>query len=123
MVSRVIGMVLGVGAVGALVGALMFGLQPEAQEPVPAADDVSASELQMYIDVYAELQGDHAVTLDQALARRSMPLSEFRAIERRVQKQERLVRKVREALLAQAKARGEQLPAVAVKPVPAAPAR
>jgi hypothetical protein len=121
MVSRVIGFVLGVGAVGALVGALMFGLSPEAQEPVPAEDDVSASELQMYIDVYAEMQGDHAVTVDQALAQRSMALGEFRSLERRIQRQERLVRKVREALLAQAKARGEQLPAVAAKPVPPAP--
>jgi hypothetical protein len=120
MVSRVIGMVLSVGAVGALVGALLFGLRPEAQEAVTPDDDVSASELQLYIDVYEAMQADHAVTLDQVLAQKGVPLGELRNIERRIQREERLVRKVREALLAQAKARGEQLPAVAAKPAPPA---
>ena len=116
MASRVIGMVLSVGAVGALVGALIFGLRPEAQESMPPDEQVSAAELQAYIGVYEAMGADHGLTIDQVLAQKGMQLGELRNIERRVQSQERLVRKVREALLAQAKARGEQLPAMAAKP-------
>lgn len=122
MAFRITSVLLGVVAVGALVGALLFGLRPQAQEPAPAADEVSATELQLYIDVYAAMQADHGITLDQMLEQKQVTLQEFRNIERRVQRQDRLVRKVREALTAQAKARGDQFAPLAARPAPTAPA-
>jgi len=103
-------MVLGIGAVGILIGALVFGLRPQAQEAGEnEADQVSPSELATYIDVYTAMQADHDLTLDTVLAQKGVSLDQFRHIERRVQKQERLVRKVREALQAQAKARTDAI--------------
>ena len=110
MASRVYGLLLATGAVGVLVGALVFGLRPQAQEAGESeVDQVSPSELAIYIDVYTAMQADHDLTLESILAQKGVPLQQFRNIERRVQKQERLVRKVREALQAQAKARAESL--------------
>jgi hypothetical protein len=122
MASRVYGMVLGVGAVGVLVGALLFGLRPQAQEAHENdADEVTPTELALYIDVYTAMQADHDLTLDAVLTQKAVPLEQFRNIERRVQKQDRLVRKVREALQAQAKTRAEALAAPAARAeVPAA---
>jgi len=97
-------------AVGGLVGLLIFGLRPQAQEAGEnEADQVSPSELSTYIDVYTAMQADHDLTLDTILAQKNVSLADFRNIERRVQKQDRLVRKVREALQAQAKARAEAI--------------
>lgn len=121
MAFRITSMVLGMVAVGALIGALLFGLRPEAQEAVAqAADDVSPEELEVYIGVYTAMQADHDITLDQMLVQKNITLEQFRNIERRVQKQERLVRKVREALTAQAKARGDQFAPLAARPAPTA---
>jgi hypothetical protein len=134
MASRVYGMVLGVAAAGVLIGALLFGLHPQAQEAgEDTADQVTPSELQLYIDVYTAMQADHDLTLDSLLAEKGVPLAQFRNIERRVQKNDHLVHKVRDALQAQAKARAEALappsvrvdapaskpPAAKVKPTPA----
>lgn len=120
MGSRITGMVLGVGAVGVLLGALVFGLRPQAQEAdEPQSDDVSQSELEMYIGVYTAMQADHDLTLDVVLTQKGLDLAQFRNVERRVQKQERLVRKVRDALLAQAKARADTIaPSSAPAPNP-----
>lgn len=110
MASRVYGTVLGIAALGLLIGALVFGLRPQAQEDSGSeADQVTPTELALYIDVYTAMQANHDLTLDAILAQKGVPLEQFRNIERRVQKQDRLVRKVREALQAQAKARGETL--------------
>ncbi len=110
-------MVFGVCAVGALLGALACGLRPEAQEAaVTGPDEVSAEELQLYIDVYSAMQADHGLTLEQVLGQKQISLEDFRSVERRVQREDRLVRKVREALLAQAKARGDQIGAFAATP-------
>jgi len=129
MAFRVTSVVLGIAAVGALVGALLFGMRPEAQEPAPSpGDDVTPAELQLYIDVYTAMQADHDLTLDQVLATKNVTLEQFRSVERRVQQQDRLVHKVREALTAQAKARADQIvpmaaqtpgtPAATPKPTP-----
>lgn len=108
MASRVYGMMLGVAALGMLVGALLFGLRPQAQEAGESeVEQVTPSELDLYIDVYTAMQADHDLTIEAILAQRGVPLAQFRNIERRVQKQERLVRKVRDALQAQAKAHAE----------------
>jgi GTP cyclohydrolase I len=122
MTSRVYGMILGMGAVGVLVGALLFGLRPQAQEAEEnEVDHVSANELTLYIDVYTSMQADHDLTLDTVLAQKGTSLEQFRNIERRVQKQERLIRKVRDALQAQAKARTDAIaPPAARAEAPAA---
>ena len=121
MGSRVYGTVLGVAALGVLLAVVLFGLRPQAQEEGENdADQVSASELALYIDVYTAMQANHDLTLDAILAQKGVPLEQFRNIERRVQKQDRLVRKVREALQAQAKARAETLaPPGSSEPQPA----
>ncbi len=124
MVFRVTSVVLGIAAVGALIGALLFGMRPEAQEPAATPkDDVTPAELQLYIDVYTAMQADHDLTLDQVLATKNVTLADFRSVERRVQEQERLVQKVRAALTAQAKARADQIAPMAARPAgtPAAP--
>jgi hypothetical protein len=117
MAFRVTSVVLGIAAVGALIGALLFGMRPEAQEPAPSpSDEVTPAELQLYIDVYTAMQADHDLTLDQVLATKNVSLAEFRSVERRVQQQDRLVHKVREALTAQAKARADQIAPLAARP-------
>jgi hypothetical protein len=111
MQSRLFGMVLGFAAIGVLIGAMVFGLRPEAQEAsVQVDDEVSATELQLYIDTYTAMQANHDLTLETVLVEKNVSLDEFRNIERRVQRQDRLVRKVREALQATAKARTDALP-------------
>ena len=116
MAFRVTSVVLGIAAVGALIGALLFGMRPEAQEPVSQGDDVTPEELQLYIDVYSAMQADHDLTIDQVLAQKNVTLAQFRSVERRVQQQDRLVHKVREALTAQAKARADQIAPLAGRP-------
>ncbi len=76
----------------------------QAQE-TPEVDDtrVTEAELDLYIEVYRAMQVDRSLKIDQALADRDLTLAEFRSIERRVQEQARLIKRVREALLEQAK--------------------
>lgn len=124
MIFRLTSVVLGIAAIGALIGALLFGMRPEAQEPAPSpGEDVTPEELQLYIDVYTAMQANHDLTLDQELAAKHVPLAQFRNIERRVQQQDRLVHKVREALTAQAKARADQIAPFAAQGTPAPPPR
>ncbi len=121
--SRVYGRVFGFAALGLLVGVLLFALRSRAQdqgEGENEADRVTPAELQLYTDVYTAMQANHDLTLDSILAQKGVSLEQFRNIERRVQKQDRLVRKVREALQAQAKSRADALgaPAQAAAPPP-----
>jgi hypothetical protein len=122
MGARIVGMILGISAVGVLLGALVFGLRPEAQEPgAGEPDHVSQEEIDLYITVYTTMQADHDLTLETVLTQKSVTLAQFRSVERRVQKQDRLVRKVREALTTQAKARADALaPALAQQKAPPA---
>jgi len=64
---------------------------------------VTEEELEIYIDVYRAMQADRSLKIDDVLADRGVSLAEFRNIERRVQMQGRLIKRVREALLEQAK--------------------
>ncbi len=76
----------------------------QAQETVgPEEFRVSEEELEVYIEVYRSMQVDRSLKIDEALAERGVSLVEFRNIERRVQLQGRLIKRVREALLEQAK--------------------
>ncbi len=117
MTSRLTGMLLGLGAAVALLGAVVVGLRPEAQEPATIEfEDVSPTELELYIDVYAAMQANHDLMLETVVQQKGTSLEQFRAIERRVQRDDQLVRKVREALATDAKTRGEQLAPLAAKP-------
>ncbi|MGD9764064.1 MAG: hypothetical protein AB7V27_10150 [Candidatus Binatia bacterium] len=115
-------MLLGLGAAGLLIGPLVFRLAPQAQERALEEDEVTPGELQLYIDVYTAMQANHDLVLDDALAQKGVQVAQFRSIERRVQRDDRLVRKVREALIASAKTRNEQPPLVGGSPGTPGPA-
>jgi hypothetical protein len=66
---------------------------------------VSDHELQVFINVYSSMQLDHSLTVEEAVQKHDVTVEEFRDIERRVQDKPRLVAKVREALIEQAKQR------------------
>ena len=87
------------------LGAMAVVFRPAAQEVGDTdSDTVSDSELQMYIKVYEAMQDDHDLTVEQAITPHHLTLDEFRHIERRIQNQPRLVDRVREALLENARA-------------------
>ena len=99
-----LGFGVGVGAI--LMGAFIISLAPQAQEAdEPERPQVSEGEVQLYIDVYSAMQADHALTIDAALIPHNVPLERFRDIERRIQREQRLVDRVRQALLERAKNR------------------
>ena len=64
---------------------------------------IVSGELDLYVEVYRSMQADRGLKIDEALEDRGVTLAEFRNIERRVQMQTRLIKRVREALLEQAK--------------------
>jgi len=66
------------------------------------------------------MQGNHDLTIDGALAPYQMPLDDFRQLERRIQNQPRMVERVRQALLDQAKAHSVFAQALG-SPTPALP--
>lgn len=100
---------------GLLVCALAVGFalgsqvshRPVAQEfaAQPRDDKVSEADLEMYINVYSQMQADHSLTIDDVLVAQGVSIDEFRDLERRVQADQRMVDKVRLALLNQAKTR------------------
>jgi hypothetical protein len=87
-----------------LLGMLLVGVHPRAQEPeVSEPPPVSDDEIELYIKVYNSMQDDHDLNIENAIQPHKISLENFRAIERRIQSQPRLVEKVREALLEHAK--------------------
>jgi hypothetical protein len=99
---------LGVIALTAFGSAFVSVSHPEAQDfTEEEVSGVSETELNTYIDVYSAMQVDHDLTIDDALVLvgDGMSLSSFRDLERRVQKEERLVERVRQALADNAKSR------------------
>ena len=114
---RAVWIALGVTAAVVLVGTLLLESRPRAQEvEEPETSEVTERELDLFIDVYSSMQADHDLTIDEVLSQREVSLQEFRDIERRIQQQGRLVRRVREALIDHAKAHAES---VSVPTVPA----
>lgn len=100
----------GLFVVAGLALGVFAGLQllhwPAAQEVEETPETkVTEAEMETYIGIYTAMQADHDLTLDAALERRSLTLDRFRDIERRVQADQRLVDRVRLALLNQAKSR------------------
>jgi len=84
-----------------------------AEEPA-----ITEEELALYIDVYRSMQDDRSLKIEDAVVGKGTTVAEFRGIERRVQTQERLIKRVREALLEQAKENASSLVerGVAVRP-------
>jgi TolA-binding protein len=93
-------------SLAALVGVTVVALHPAAQEsdqsPPPK---VTESELQTFIKIYSAMQINHDLTIQQAIAPYNMSLDDFRQLERHIQKEQRLVDRVRQALLTQAQSR------------------
>lgn len=89
----------------------------EAEEVVeePA---ITEEELALYIEVYRSMQEDRSLKIEDAVQAKGTTVAEFRGIERRVQTQERLIKRVRESLLEQAKENASSLVerGVAVRP-------
>jgi len=74
----------------------------EVDDSEPAS--VSESDMQLYIKVYGAMQADHDLTIENAVKPHQLTLDDFRRLERRIQKQPRLVDRVRQALLDQVRA-------------------
>jgi hypothetical protein len=90
----------------AVTGAVFIALRPAAEEVESnEAPKVSEHDLEIYIRVYAAMQNDHDLTVERALEPHQIGLDAFRQIERRVQSDQRLTDKARQALLAQAQNR------------------
>ncbi len=68
----------------------------------PAEFRVTEADLEVYIEVYRSMQSDRSLKIDDAVVAAGKTLAEFRNLERRVQSQPRLIKRVREALLEQA---------------------
>lgn len=72
--------------------------------PVNSSDTpVAESDVQLYIDVYSQMQRDHDLRIEDALAGHGISVPEFREIERRIQVQAPVIQRVRNALLDEAK--------------------
>jgi hypothetical protein len=93
-------------AVVAVLAVLLSVFRPAAEETTPGeGSKVTDRELQTVIDVYLAMQKDHDLMIEQAVQPHQMSLDDFRRLERRVQAEQRLVDKVRHALLLQAQGR------------------
>ena len=118
--------IFGASMVVAFVSALLFGVGPQAQDnegevEEATSSEVSEPEINLFIEIYSAMHVDHSLTIDQALASRDTSLEQFRDIERRIQQEQRLVDRVRQALLDKAKARGTSLSALPVPPASSEP--
>jgi hypothetical protein len=86
-------------------GAMVAVFRPAAEEVDDSnTQTVSESDVQMYVKVYEAMQDDHDLTIDEAIKPYHISLDEFRHVERRIQNQPRLVDRVRDALLDNARA-------------------
>jgi len=87
----------------------LAGQELHAQHEMHAEEQddrgVTESQLKMYIAVYKAMHADHDLTIDHALEPHGISLTEFRNIERRIQKEHRYVERVRDALLEFARSR------------------
>ena len=99
----------------AIAGIVVIALRPAAQEiDSNEPPKVSDADFQTYVAVYGAMQSDHDLTIEHALEPYQMSVDAFRQIERRVQSDERLTDKARQALLANAQNRS----AFALVPTP-----
>jgi len=80
-------------------------VSPEAVEPEPIAE----KDIQLYIDVYSEMQRNHDLRIEDALVEHGVSVPQFREIERRIQSDSPVIKRVRDALLEQAKSHAASL--------------
>lgn len=109
--SRWAGLLVCALVVGFLLGS-QIGMGSQLVQPREAQhsraeereEKVTEADVEMYIAVYSAMQADHGLNIDTAVAGHDVTLEEFRDLERRVQADQRMVDRVRLALLNQAKA-------------------
>lgn len=105
------------GAALALAVSIGFfaGGWPARQAPLVATSravedpPIAESEVKLYIDVYAEMQRNHDLQIDDAVVAHGVSVAEFREIEQRIQLQAPVIKRVRDALLEQAKSHAASL--------------
>jgi hypothetical protein len=106
-------------------GVMVAVFRPAAEEVEESnTETVSESDLQMYVKIYKAMQDDHDLTVDEAIKPYHISLDDFRHLERHIQSQPRLVDRVRDALLENARAHSmfAQTPATPTPlPAPATP--
>jgi len=97
-------------SIGFFAGRLPIG-QPPLVVSSPRVEEapIAEEEIQLYIDVYAEMQRDHDLRIEDVLKARDVSVGEFRELERRIQLQSQLVKRVRDALIEQAKSHAASL--------------
>jgi len=105
--------------IGLVVGTLLFGglfvrfasqMEYAAEPQATDKEDpgVAEAEFELYLAVYNAMQDDHGLAIEEVLEPHGMNLQEFRGLERRIQKEQRYVDRVREELLEHAKNRTER---------------
>jgi hypothetical protein len=124
--TRWAGLLLCAVAVGFVLGSQIANrpqqLQAEDVRPAPHDNKVSEADVELYIAVYSAMQADHGLSIEEAVAGHKVSVDEFRDVERRVQLDQRMVDRVRLALLNQAKTRNTWAPpGMAAKPQAADP--
>lgn len=78
------------------------GVPGQEQSP-PAGDEADEAEMppeqvEKYVNVYKAMQRDRSLTVDQAAARQGLSLEAFRAIEAKVERNDLVRERVRQAL-------------------------
>lgn len=81
-------------------------LQFAAESAAPAAPDqtgdddtdVPTSQVDKYIGVYAAMQKDHNLTVEQAASKQGLTVAQFRKLEGRIERDDMLRERVRKAL-------------------------
>ncbi len=72
--------------------------------------DVPPKQMEKYIAAYIAMQKDRSLTAEQAASRQGLTLKQFRAIEERVERNDQLRERVRDALSEAAKKRSQPAP-------------
>lgn len=96
-------------SIGLFAGSWSDAELPQAASMRVADPAIADREVKLYIDVYSEMQRDHDLRIEDMVAARGLSLAEFRDIERRIQTQAAVIKRVREALVEQAKSHAASL--------------
>jgi hypothetical protein len=72
--------------------------QPDVDDSVPP------KQIQQYVAVYRAMQHNHSLTVEQACTQQGLTVAAFRDIERRIERNDQVRTKVRDALQAKSKA-------------------
>jgi hypothetical protein len=91
------------------------GSAPAARQVAQAGDgdetEIAPAEVDKYVAVYAAMQRDHSLTVEQAAARQGLTVSAFRDLENRILRNPSVHDRVLRALRAAAKAHAPNLQA------------